>query len=170
MPLHPLGLAASCVGSSDAGVEPCRQSAPRENFTMTSSELAATAGGPQKFPEALFSKSASPASGSTQPCAAGRSLSEDFWGVSHLIALQATKFLVPAAIRELRHAVGRAASPTVLPCKTSLWRSFATISSALCFFWGIQMSSLMANTLVMEDHFRGADQYYRSQSFPAAGL
>jgi hypothetical protein len=40
--------------------------------------------------------------------------------------------------------IERTASPTDLPCesKTSTWRSFATISSALCFFWGIPTSSL----------------------------
>src|SRR6185437_4534059 len=67
--------------------------------------------------------------------------------------------------------IERTASPTDLPCerKTSTWRSFATISSGLCFFWGIPMSSLTANSLIQGvPLFRGQtitarDQLYRDR-------
>ena len=39
--------------------------------------------------------------------------------------------------------------------RTSTWRSFATISSGLCFFWGIQTSSYGSIAYFREDHFSG---------------
>src|SRR5690606_34395591 len=51
----------------------------------------------------------------------------------------------------------RTASPTERPCdnRTSTWRSFATISSGLCFFWGIPTSSYGSIAYFREDHFSG---------------
>src|SRR5690606_30608952 len=53
--------------------------------------------------------------------------------------------------------IERTASPTDRPCdnSTSTWRSFATISSGLCFFWGIPTSSYGSKTYFREDHFSG---------------
>ncbi|MCA7960663.1 hypothetical protein LGM14_24475, partial [Burkholderia multivorans] len=39
--------------------------------------------------------------------------------------------------------------------RTSTWRSFATISSGLCFFWGIPTSSYGSIAYFREDHFSG---------------
>src|SRR6478752_5073413 len=104
MPLHPVGFAASCAGSSDAGPEPCRQSAPRRRTSPSRGRRSGDGGkGAEVSRGSLFQDQL--LERHVRHCLAQPVvLFLKLFQALYLIALQATKLLAPPVIRELRHA------------------------------------------------------------------
>ena len=66
----------------------------------------------------------------------------------HLVRLQATDFLTPPVVSELRLADRPHGLSNRLALRLQKRRPIATISSGLCFFWGIPSSSIRLERLL----------------------
>src|SRR5215208_3841275 len=130
-----------CAASSDAGRAPRRRDArihpaPGERARCRPGE----ARGLEVSPGCLLQNQLvqrQVGNRSAQP----RVLSLEILQSLDLVALEPAKLLAPAVVRDLRNPIERTASATLCPCdtSTSTWRSFATISSGLCLFLGIEV-------------------------------
>ncbi len=102
---------------------------------MTCSMQRRRRAGLRSFPTRLPSRSASPASGPRPPSRRRSVLLLQILQPLHLVALQPAELLAPAIIGERRHPnrPNRLRNRRPWDTKTSTCRSFATISSGLCF-------------------------------------
>ena len=103
----------------------------------------------------------------TYRAAPGLSSAIHFSKTLHLVRLQATVLLPPAVIRHLSHADrANGVGLNFCPCdtKTSTCRSFATISSGLCFFLGIAVLPNAKWHTSARTTSRGEDQWPKALS------